>query len=125
VTDVPGASGKGARTGGGVVTLVIFALLIVIGVGYWFYRSMVPDRDTAAATVEEYLNLKSDGNIKRVRLNGEELTAEVAQGAFTRDGRSYARIILIVPPAYLMNPKAFAELHSGLSASEFIYTPKR
>jgi len=124
VTNEPAASPPSSRSGSGTAILIGFVVLLAFGVGYWFYRSMVRDRSTAEVSLVEYLDLKSQGHLRVVRLEGADLDAEIADGSFVRDGRGYPRIHTVVPPAYLVDPKGFAELHSGLSPSQFIHTKR-
>lgn len=71
--------------------------------------------------MQEYLKLKEDGHLGKVELEGDDLFAEISDGSFIRDGRAYQYVHAVVPPAYLVDPKGFAELHSGLAPSQFIY----
>jgi hypothetical protein len=125
MTDVHSPSGQGARTGGGIVTFIVIVLLVAVSVGTFLYRERAFRLRYAEITMEEYLKLKSGGFIKVVRVDGNDLFADIAQGGFVRGNQAYKSVHAIVPPAYLVDPKGFAELHSGLSPSQFTYTPDR
>jgi hypothetical protein len=124
MTSDPAAPGQGSRNENGTVILIGFVVILAAGAGFWVYRSTVITRNAAEVSIAEYLQLKEEGHIREVRLEGEDLTAEIAGGGFVCDGRSYKHIHCIVPPAYLVDPKGFAELRSGLSPSQFIHTPR-
>jgi cell division protease FtsH len=73
-------------------------------------------------SIEEYLESKKSGRVKSVRIEGDELTAEMHLG-YARGGREYKRISAKIPPSYIQDYAGHQKLVEGLPAESVAYAP--
>src|SRR5688572_20388852 len=92
-----------------LLILIFIAIMMVV----WTRSSFNPGR-MAEVSIQEFLELKKQGSIASVVVEGEELTAEMQKGGFVRDNHSYKKIHAIVPPAYLIEEAGFKQLSEGI-----------
>src|SRR6185295_3561910 len=97
-----------------LLILIFIAIMMVV----WTRSSFNPSR-VAEVSIEEYFKLKENHNITSVSVEGEDLTADMEKGGYVTDNRSYKKIHVNVPPAYLIHPDGFKKLSEGIPPEKF------
>jgi cell division protease FtsH len=98
-----------------LLILIFIAIMMVV----WTRSSFNPGR-VAEISIAEFLQEKAAGNVARVAIEGEELTAEMHKG-YIRDGHNFKKVHTTLPQAYLYDTKGFNELKEGIEAKDFQY----
>ncbi len=123
----PEGAGPGKDHGrgtGGLVALILVGGLIGAGVLVWHFKDGSGFGPAAQVSMKEYLELKAQGQVREVRLEENELSAALVSD-FVRDGEHFVYIHAVVPPAYLIDAKAFQELQSGIDPARFTVVHRR
>jgi hypothetical protein len=122
----PGASRRPRAS----AVLPVLVLFIAVAAASWaafeWWRSPTRMANAPGCDLDYFLQLKRDGGIREVWVEGTRLYAEINPKVVhfqSTDDLRYIRTT--VPPAVLADPKRFNELGEGLPPGKFHFAPGR
>jgi cell division protease FtsH len=100
--------------------LFLLILCFIFIMVLWTSKQTLGQGRTTRVSISEFEQLKSQGQIKEVFVEGDELQAEL-QGGFAKGGKSFSRIEAKIPPAFLTDMEGYRRLAEGLPVEKFHY----
>ncbi len=96
-----------------LLTLILLAIMLA-----YYGKSLAGGSKVAEVTFPEFLELKRNDKVLKVKVVGSDLIAEMHTG-YSRDKNDYKEVHTIVPPAYLMDYQGLQELKEGIDPKDF------
>jgi cell division protease FtsH len=100
-------------------SMLLLLVLVLVGILLvWGSRtSLGGGAGVAEISVEEFLDLKRQGLVSRVTVEHDELLADMSKG-YTRQGRSFKKVKVTLPPAYYLDFQGRAKLTEGIKGED-------
>jgi cell division protease FtsH len=104
-------------------SMLLLLVLVLVGILLvWGSRNTLGSGGSVLdISVEEYLALKNQDLVAKVVIEHDELLAEMNKG-YSRQGKSYKKVRVTLPPAYYMDYAGRAKLTEGMKGEDITDT---